>query len=135
MLNFTTAHCSATLEDERIRPRPRKVSVQHKEPKDIEESFRATLLPPPTKEAKAPTGFGISLEDLFGGRVPDNQDPENVIWFNFKRLEKLHTSSLSRTEKCRANAREVKLLKAAGQWEEKETYAQGKRRRLNKQLI
>ena len=54
---------------------------------DIKQSFRATLLPPPMNEAEAPTGFGISLEDLLGGRVPNNHDPKDVIWFSFKRLE------------------------------------------------
>jgi len=41
---------------------------------DIEQFFRATLLPPPMNEAQAPTGYGISLEDLLGGSVPKNQD-------------------------------------------------------------
>ena len=38
------------------------------------ESFRATFLPPPMNEAEGPTGSGISLEDLLGGRVPNNRD-------------------------------------------------------------
>jgi len=37
-------------------------------------------------EAEAPTGFEISLEDLLGGRVPNNHDPKDVILFSFKIL-------------------------------------------------
>ena len=111
-----------------------KIYKAKKDGNDIEPAFEATILPPPTKEAKAPTGFGISLEDLLGDRVPDNQNPKSVVWFSFERLKKFITTSLSKTEKCRADDRAVKLLKEAGEWEERETWAQGKRRRLNEQL-
>lgn len=104
----------------------------NKDREDIEESFRATLLPQPVNETEGPTGFGISLEDLLGGHVPESQDRKDVVWFGFKRLEKFVSSSLPETEKFRASARAYKMLKEAGEWEEKETYAQGKRRRLKK---
>jgi len=103
--------------------------------KDIEETFKATLLPRLAHEEEGPTGFGISLRDLLGGCVPPNQDPDDTVWFSFKRLEKFVASSLPETEKYRANARAIKMLKEAGEWEEKETYSQGKRRRLNKELL
>ena len=44
----------------------------------IKESFRATLLPPPKNEAEGPTGFGISLEDLWRGCVPIRMISENI---------------------------------------------------------
>jgi len=99
--------------------------------KDIVETFTATLLPRPAIEQEAPTRFGITLDDLFGGSVPTEQNPKKVFWFSLERLEKYVTSSLPQTERDRASARTVKLLKEAGEWEERETYSQGKRRRLN----
>ena len=109
----------------------------NKDRTDIEESFKATLLPPLTNDlqTKAPTGFGILLEDLLGGQVPDNLDPADVVWFSFEKLQMFITSSLPKTEKHRAMKRAAKLLKDAGESEERETWTQGKRRRLNKQLV
>ena len=99
--------------------------------KDIEEKFTCTLLPPPDIDQEGPKGFGITLDDLFGGSVPPNLDREEVLWFSLERLVRFVTSSLPETERSRANARAVKLLQEAGEWEERETYSQRKRRRLN----
>ncbi|PUU82908.1 hypothetical protein B9Z19DRAFT_1061452 [Tuber borchii] len=100
----------------------------NKEQKGIEELFIATFLPLLMNEAKVPTGFGISLKDLFGGHMPNKQDAEHVVWFDFKRSEKF----VSETEKCRVNAHVVKWLMACGYWEEWETWVQGKRTCLNR---
>jgi len=102
--------------------------------KDIMESFSATLLPRPPNQENGPIEFGISLEDLFGGSVPEGHDPRTEILFNLENLAEFITTSMIETEKHRGSDRAVKLLKAAGVWEERDTWAQGKRRRLNPEL-
>ncbi|KAG0636817.1 hypothetical protein HOY80DRAFT_1024191 [Tuber brumale] len=99
--------------------------------KDITESFAATLLPRPTSQENGPIEFGIALEDLFGGSVPKGHKPRDEIMFNLEELAEFVTTSMIETEKHRGSDRAVKLLKGAGVWEERETWAQGKRRRLN----
>ena len=100
--------------------------------KDIRESFMATLLPSPEGDLDKErlSGFGVALEDLLGGNVPEGNDPKDDIRFSLKELEEFVRTSMPQTEKYRANARAVKLLSAAGQREERETWAQSKRRRL-----
>jgi len=102
--------------------------------KDITESFAATLLPRPTSEENGPKEFGIALEDLFGGSVPKGHKPDDEIMFNLEDLAEFVARSMRQTEKHRGSDRAIKLLKGAGVWEERETWAQGKRRRLNPEL-
>ncbi|KAG0638986.1 hypothetical protein HOY80DRAFT_1046509 [Tuber brumale] len=109
------------------------------EGKEIKESFMATLLPPPEGDLEPPvgnlekeerSGFGVELVDLLGDNVPMGHDPKNKVMFSLKELEKFVGTSLPETEERRSFARAVKLLRAAGQWEERESWAQSKRRRL-----
>ncbi|KAG0641774.1 hypothetical protein HOY80DRAFT_1111223 [Tuber brumale] len=101
--------------------------------KEIKESFMATLLPPPEGDLEPPegnleeeeiSGFGVELVDLLGDNVPKGHDPKNKVMFSLKELEKFVRTSLPQTEMMRSCARAVKLLSAAGQWEERETWAQ-----------
>jgi len=56
------------------------------------------------------------------------------IKFSLEQLAEFVHTSIPLREKYRANSRAVKLLYEVGEWEERETYAQGKRRRLNQAL-
>ncbi|KAG0137950.1 hypothetical protein HOY82DRAFT_645060 [Tuber indicum] len=101
--------------------------------KEIMESFMATLLLPLEGDLEPPegnlekeerSGFGVELVDLLGDNVPMGHDPKNKGMFSLKELEKFVGTSLPETEKIRLYAQAVKLLRAAGQWEERETWAQ-----------
>lgn len=98
---------------------------------DIIKFFATTLLPRPTSEEKEPKEFGITLEDLFRSSVPKGHKPSDEIMFDMDELADFVTTSIIETEKHRSSDRAVTLLKRAGVWEERETWAQGKRRRLN----
>ena len=97
--------------------------------KDIVESFKATVLPPPSVDEGGPKGFGVTMEELLGDSVPEGHDPADVMMFHLEGLEKFVTRSVPGTEKRRANRRAKELMVVAGVWEEKETYSQYKRRR------
>ena len=100
--------------------------------KEIKESFVATLLPPPEgdSEEEEISEFGVELVDLLGDNVPKGHNPKNKVMFSLKELEEFVRTSLPQTEKVRSYTRAEKLLRAAGVWEERETWAQSKRRRL-----
>jgi len=106
--------------------------------KDIAESFKATLLPRPMNEEEEglrPKGFGVTLGDLLGGSVPEDHNSKDEIEFSLEQLAEFVDTSLPQTVRYKAESRAVKLLREAGEWEERETYAQGKRRRLNQELV
>ena len=96
--------------------------------KDIMESFRATVLPPPPA-GEGPKEFGVTMGELLGDSVPEGQDPADAIMFDLEGLEDFITRSIPGTERLRACCRAKKLMIAAGVWEEKETFSQSKRRR------
>ncbi|KAG0633144.1 hypothetical protein HOY80DRAFT_659537 [Tuber brumale] len=110
--------------------------------KEIKESFMATLLLLPPEKDLEPlegnledpeeeiSGFVIELVDLLGDNIPKGHDPKDKVMFSLKELEKFVGTSLPQTEMMRSCARAAKLLNAAGYWEERETWAQSKRRRL-----
>jgi hypothetical protein len=103
--------------------------------KDIIESFGATVLPPPPADGGGPKEFAVTMEDLLGGSVPEGQDPADVIVFGLEGLEEFVTRSIPSTERLRATRCAKKLMIAAGVWEDKETFAQFKRRRLNPSMV
>jgi len=55
-------------------------------------SFAATLLPRPMNQENKPGEFGIALEDLFGGSIPEGHDPGDEVMFNLKKLVEFVTT-------------------------------------------
>lgn len=102
---------------------------------DITESFRATVLPRPPAETGVPKEFGLTMEDLLGDAVPEDQDPGDLIMFSLEGLQRFVSASIPRTDRIRAFDRAKRLMVEAGVWEEKVTFGQAKReakrRRLN----
>ncbi|RPA92253.1 hypothetical protein L873DRAFT_1794341 [Choiromyces venosus 120613-1] len=96
---------------------------------DIWERFGATVIPAPPVESEAPTEFKIPFMDIFGDKIPVGVDPTDSIIFSLAGFREFVTRSLQDTEWLRATRRARKLLKAAGEWEETDTFAQHKRRR------
>ena len=86
--------------------------------KEILKSFGATLLPRPMNQEDKPGEFGIALEDLFGGSVPEGHEPRDEVMFYLEELVEFVTTSMTATKKHRGSDRAVNLLKAAGVWEE-----------------
>ena len=94
--------------------------------KDITKTFGATVLPPPSDKSKVPKKFKIALKDVLGD---DDRDAKECIIFSLPELREFITESLSDTEWIRAHGRAESLMREARVWEEKETFAQYKRRR------
>ncbi|PWW79773.1 hypothetical protein C7212DRAFT_340495 [Tuber magnatum] len=103
--------------------------------KDIIEVFGTTVVPSPSVDAGEPREFGITLKDVLGDRVPEDQDPMDRIIFSLPELKEFATDSLLDTEGFRATRRAKKLMKETGVWEDKETFAQYKRRRYDPERI
>lgn len=72
------------------------------------------------------------MKIIWAGHITKNQNPKDLIWFSFKRLEKFVSSSLPETERLRENECVFKMLKEAGDWKERVSSAQGKSRHLTK---
>ncbi|CUS10855.1 unnamed protein product [Tuber aestivum] len=102
-----------------------------KDGREIEKSFEATLFPEPDVDGGDPKEFGVTMEDLLGDSLPKGQDPSDCIMFCLDGLREFISSSIPDTERVRAAKRAKKLMVMAGVWEEEETFAQSKRRRLN----
>ena len=100
-----------------------------KDKKDVTEVFGETLLPPPSAESEAPNKFEIELKDVLGDEVPDDRDATECIIFSLPELREFVEETLPHTELIRAHRRAEKLMRDAGVWEERETFAQYKRRR------
>ena len=96
---------------------------------DITEIFGTTILPPPPIDSAEPRAFQITMQDIFGEDIPAELKPMDAITFSLPVLEGLVAKSISGTAWLRANGRAEKLMKEAGVWEERETFAQYKRRR------
>ncbi|KAG0134932.1 hypothetical protein HOY82DRAFT_601811 [Tuber indicum] len=98
---------------------------------DIIETFSTKLLPPPPTDLadSSPQEFGINLDELFGGHVPEGQNPKDQILFNLADLQDCVEESITRTELLRATHRAKKLLNAVVGADDEETFAQRKRRR------
>lgn len=101
-----------------------------KDHKDIDEKFKATVLPLPPHNSTQPREFQITLHDIFGEEVPEGMNPEDPITFSLPMLEDIVTNSLEHTAWYRANKLAMRLMKKAGFWKKSETFTQSKRRRL-----
>ena len=101
-----------------------------KDQKDIDEKFKATVLPLPPDDSTQPREFQITLHEIFGEEVPEGMNPQDPITFSLPMLEKMVTSSIEHTEWYRAMKLAKRLMKKAGFWKERETFTQSKRRRL-----
>ena len=110
--------------------------------KDIAELFKATLLPQPMdeeeeeeeeaeKEGPQSKGFVVTNGDFLGGSVPEGHNVKDEIKVSLEGLAELVDTSIRQTVRYRAESCAVKVLSEVGEWEERETYAQGKRRKLN----
>jgi len=99
--------------------------------KDIVPLFSTTVLPLPPHDYTGPREFEIALRDIFGDDVPESMNPQDHITFSLPVLEALVSGSLKHTSWYRANKLAKKLMREAGVWEEDETFAQSKRRRLD----
>lgn len=97
--------------------------------KDIMESFRTTVLPPPPVGERGPREFGVTMGELLGDSVPEGQDPADAIIFDLEGLEGFITRSIPGTGRLRAGCRAKKLMIAAGVWEEKETFSHSRQQR------
>jgi len=98
----------------------------------IEESFVATLLPPPTADSdrSEPTEFRITMQDMLDNCLPKANDPTDEIAFSLAVLQEYIQSSIPHTERLRAAGRAEKLLKALGGLNNEETFGKRKRQRL-----
>jgi len=103
---------------------------------DIVPKFEQTLLPQPEQEEDGGTltDFPLTMRDLLGENLPEGQNPEEKITLSLTTLLKLIERSIPRTARVRASRRAEMLLRKAGVWEE-ETFAQCKRRRLNRSRV
>ncbi|KAG0634938.1 hypothetical protein HOY80DRAFT_485453 [Tuber brumale] len=97
--------------------------------KDITEVFSTPILPPLPANSGVPRLFQITIKDIFGEDVPKDMKPTDPITFSLPVLGKLIEESLPGTAWYRANRRAKKLLKAAGVWQQCDTFGQRKRRR------
>jgi len=102
---------------------------------DIVPSFKETLLPPKEADGGILTDFPLTMRDLLGESLPEGQDPGGKITLSLATLVELIERSIPRTEHVRAARRAKMLLKKAGVWVEEETFAQCKRRRLNRSRV
>ena len=71
------------------------------------------------------------MREIFGDRIPENRDPADRIFFCVEGLRNFIKNSIEDTERVRARRRAKALMREAGVWEEKETFAQSKWCRLN----
>ena len=100
-----------------------------KDQKDIDEKFKATVLPLPPDDSTQPREFQITLHDIFGDFFPEGMNPEDPIAFSLPMLEAKVTSSLKHTPWYRTNKLAKRLMKKEGFWKNSETFTQSKRRR------
>ena len=101
---------------------------------DITESFSATVLPPSPAETGVSKEFGLTMGDLLGDAVPEDQDPGDLIMFSLEGLQEFVLTSIPETEQIRAAVRAERLMIEAGVREKKDTYGQAKRQAKRRQL-